>query len=84
MSPIQDEVLVAQAWHRGATVALGAAIVAYLAAALTPGTRLLEILFAVAAFLAALAYMGTTIWVYALRSERRREDREDETDPLSD
>ncbi len=62
-------------WHRGSSLALVTAIVAYLLMALLGGPRVLEIIFVVAAFLSALGYMATTIWVYSLRTERKRGKR---------
>ena len=84
MKPNQDEVGAAETWHRGATIALGISIIAYLTVALTHSARGIEVLLAVAAFACALAYMGTTIWVYALRSERGREEPSERNEAEAD
>ena len=59
-------------WHRGSIIGLAVTIIGYLLATFVPAPKFLEITFVVAAFLFTLAYMGTTIWVYSLRSERKR------------
>ncbi len=78
MNSNPDETAEAQSaglWHRAATLALITTIAAYLLMALLGGPRVLEIIFVVAAFLSALGYMATTIWVYSLRTERKRGKR---------
>ena len=72
-------------WHRGALIGLAITIVGYLLTSFISAPRFLEITFVVAAFVFAMAYMGTTIWVYSLRSERKRSAKrgqdEGETNP---
>ncbi len=72
-------------WHRGALFGLAITIVGYLLTSFVSAPRFLEVAFVVAAFVFALAYMGTTIWVYSLRSERKRSVKrgqdEGETNP---
>ncbi len=67
-----DEANTAQRWH--STVLTGLIIFCglYLAAALIPLSHGLVVVGAVGAFVFALGYMGTTIWVYSLRTERKR------------
>lgn len=59
-------------WHRGCTIGLAAAVVLYLVFALTSAPHALEVTFAVASFVMALAYMATTLWVFTLKTERKR------------
>ena len=72
-------------WHRGALIGLAITIVGYLLTSFISAPRFLEITFVVAAFVFAMAYMGTTIWVYSLRTERKRSAKrgqdEGETNP---
>ncbi len=65
------EATVSGQWNRVATVGLIATIALYLLVTLFNGPRTLEITFVIAAFIFALGYMGTTIWVFSLRSERK-------------
>ena len=72
-------------WHRGALIGLAITIAGYLITSFISAPRFLEITFVVAAFVFAMAYMGTTIWVYSLRTERKRSAKrgqdEGETNP---
>lgn len=52
--------------------------VLYLAAALLRLPQPVVVVGAVGAFIFALAYMGTMIWVYSLRSERKRASKRGE------
>lgn len=63
---------VSRIWHRGCTIGLGVAVVLYLVFALTSAPHTLEVIFAVIAFVMALAYMATTLWVFTLKTERKR------------
>ena len=75
----------AEQWHRGALIGLAITIAGYLITSFISAPRFLEITFVVAAFVFAMAYMGTTIWVYSLRTERKRSAKrgqdEGETNP---
>lgn len=64
----------ANAHHVNTGVLIGLTIfcVLYLGAALLGLPHLLVVVGAVGAFIFGLAYMGTMIWVYSLRSERKR------------
>ncbi len=66
---------VAEDWHRGASIGLVVAIALYLIATLAGAPHWLSVVGVVASFVLALAYMGTTLWVYSLKTERKREAR---------
>lgn len=68
----EAEAHTAQLWHSAMLTGLVFFCGLYLAAALIPLPRALVLIGAVGAFAFALGYMGTMIWVYSLRTERKR------------
>lgn len=69
------EARTSELWHRGCIIGLAATIILFLVFSLSGGPHVLQVVFAIAAFVMAIGYMATTLWVLSLRSERKRQSK---------